>query len=161
MGAHQVDVALGDLEQHELQRLGLRRRRHVLAACGARHGAGRGSAGAGSAPRTGSWRSRSAGADGAGRDRERPRRIRMRRGGAASPVVEPETERTGKEGAGKDSGAGSGSARSGLVRARGRLARGLSDPTASSLVSQTWGPRRYCLRFGFPSRPTGELFFVF
>ena len=52
----------------------------------------------------------------------------MRRGGAASPVVEPETERTGKEGAGKDSGAGSGSARSGLVRARGRLARGLGLP---------------------------------
>ena len=25
-------------------------------------------------------------------------------------------------------------------------------PTASSLVSQRWGPRRYCLRFGFPSR---------
>lgn len=57
VGAHQVDVALGDLEQHDLQRLSLRRRRRLLAVAAARHGAGRRSAGGCSAAnRSWAWR---------------------------------------------------------------------------------------------------------
>jgi hypothetical protein len=62
-GVNQVDVALGDLEHHELQRLGLRWR--LLVAAAGRHGAGRRSAGSGG----GSCRA----VQGSGRDRERLR----------------------------------------------------------------------------------------
>ena len=70
-GANQVDVALGDLEQHELQRLGLRRRQ--LGAAAGRHGAGRRSAGSSAADR--SWRGGGScrAVQGTGRDRERLR----------------------------------------------------------------------------------------